>query len=256
MDTPVSTYRLQFNKLFTLDDAARIIPFLSDMGVTTMYVSPILKATPGSMHGYDICDHSQINPEIGGLEALKRMSAELQAHGMGLIVDFVPNHMGINERENTWWRDVLENGPSSQHARYFDIDWTPLKSELRDKVLLPILGEQYGVALDSGKLQIALSDDGSFSVRYYDRDLPLNPRQLFLLLGHNLDALKAAYPAEHPDLTEFLSILFHLEHLPDTEQTDMTSVSERSAAFTGGHLMVGQRQGFWQPHGGLLAASG
>lgn len=228
MDSPVSTYRLQFNKTFTLDNAAAIVPFLSDLGVTTVYGSPILKATPGSLHCYDICDHAQINPEIGGMDALLRLSGQLKTHDMNFIVDFVPNHMGINERENLWWRDVLENGPSSQHARYFDIDWTPLKAELRDKVLLPILGEQYGVALDSGKLQITFSDDGFFSLQYFDRDLPLNPRQLVILLGNNLDSLKAAHPAENPELTEFLSILFHLEHLPATEQTDMTSVSERS----------------------------
>jgi (1->4)-alpha-D-glucan 1-alpha-D-glucosylmutase len=225
---PVSTYRLQFNKEFTLDDAVRLLPFLNDLGITDLYASPILKATRGSMHGYDTCDHSQINPEIGGGEALQRLSAELRSRGMGLIVDFVPNHMGINERENMWWRDVLENGPSSQYARFFDIDWTPLKSELRDKVLLPILGEQYGVALDSGKLQIALSSEGFFSLRYFDRDLPLNPKQLSFLLGHNLDRLKAAYQEDSSELTEFLSVLFHLEHLPSSEHTDMTSVSERS----------------------------
>jgi (1->4)-alpha-D-glucan 1-alpha-D-glucosylmutase len=227
MHEPVSTYRLQFNKTFTLDDAARIISFLSDLGITDAYASPILKATPGSMHGYDTCDHTQINPEIGGSEALARLAAELRERGMGMVLDFVPNHMGINERENAWWRDVLENGPSSQHARYFDIDWTPLKTELRDKVLLPILGEQYGVALDSGKLQMALSAEGLFSLRYFDRELPLNPGQLGLVLRRNLDKLKASFPAESPELTEFLSILFHLEHLPHTEQTDMTSVSER-----------------------------
>jgi len=225
---PVSTYRLQFNKGFTLDQAADLAPFLDDLGITDIYASPILKATPGSMHGYDICDHSKINPEIGGSEALDRLSAELRSRGMGLILDFVPNHMGINEHENRWWRDVLENGPSSEYARFFDIDWTPLKSELRDKVLLPILGEQYGVALDSGKLQIALSSDGLFSLHYFDRDLPLNPKQLCILLRHNLDALKAAHPQESPALTEFLSILFHLEHLPSSDQTDMTSVRERS----------------------------
>jgi (1->4)-alpha-D-glucan 1-alpha-D-glucosylmutase len=228
MTSPVSTYRLQFNKTFGLDDAAKIAGFLSDLGVTEIYASPILKSTPGSMHGYDICDHSLINPEIGGSEALQRLSETLKAHQMGLILDFVPNHMGINERENAWWRDVLENGPSSQHARFFDIDWTPLKGELRDKVLLPILGEQYGVALDAGKLQISLSDEGIFSLRYFDRDLPLNPRQLSMVLGHRLDKLKAEQPADSPELTEFLSVLFHLEHLPATDQTDMTSVSERN----------------------------
>jgi (1->4)-alpha-D-glucan 1-alpha-D-glucosylmutase len=225
---PVSTYRLQFNKEFTLDQAAALTAFLDDLGITDIYASPILKATPGSMHGYDICDHSKINPEIGGSEALERLSVELRSRGMGLILDFVPNHMGINEHENLWWRDVLENGPSSEYARFFDIDWTPLKTELRDKVLLPILGEQYGVALDSGKLQIALSSDGLFSLHYFDRDLPLNPKQLCTLLRHNLDALKAAHPQESPAVTEFLSILFHLEHLPSSDQTDMTSVRERS----------------------------
>ncbi len=228
MDTALSTYRLQFNKDFTLDEAAHLVPYLSDLGISTIYVSPILKAAPGSVHGYDICDHSQINPEIGGLEALNRLSSELKARGMGLLFDFVPNHMGNNEIYNAWWRDVLENGPSSQYARYFDIDWTPLKSELRDKVLLPILGEQYGTALDDAKLQLALSEEGIFSLRYYDRDLPLNPRQLRPLLSHNLDKLKESLPADNPQLTEYLSILFHLEHLPATDQTDSASVNERS----------------------------
>jgi (1->4)-alpha-D-glucan 1-alpha-D-glucosylmutase len=225
---PVSTYRLQFNKTFSLDDAARVTPYLSDLGISEIYASPILMAAEGSMHGYDICDHSRINPEIGGSEALERMSGELVSRSMGLILDFVPNHMGINACANAWWRDVLENGPSSQYARFFDIDWTPLKRELHGKVLLPILGEQYGVALDSGKLQIQLSNNGLFTLRYYDRDLPLNTRELSILLGHNLDKLKTDFPADDSQLSEFLSILFHLEHLPPYQQTDMTSVSERS----------------------------
>ena len=190
---PLSTYRLQFNKDFTLYEAAALVPFLCDLGITDVYASPLLKVPPGSMHGYDTCDHSQITPEIGGAEGLERLSAQLRSRGMGLILDFVPNHMGINERENAWWRDVLENGPSSHYAHFFDIDWTPLKMELREKVLLPVLGEQYGTALDSGKLQIALSESGALSLRYYDRDLPLNPRQLGVLLRHNLDKLKAEY---------------------------------------------------------------
>jgi len=225
---PLSTYRLQFNKDFTLYEAAALVPFLCDLGITDVYASPLLKVPPGSMHGYDTCDHSQITPEIGGAEGLERLSAQLRSRGMGLILDFVPNHMGINERENAWWRDVLENGPSSHYAHFFDIDWTPLKMELREKVLLPVLGEQYGTALDSGKLQIALSESGALSLRYYDRDLPLNPRQLGVLLRHNLDKLKAEYAEESAELTEFQSILFHLEHLPSTTDTDMNSVSDRS----------------------------
>ena len=225
---PVSTYRLQFNKDFTLDDAAALVPFLYDLGITDLYASPLLKVPAGSMHGYDTCDHSQITPEIGGAEGLEKLSAQLRSRDMGLIVDFVPNHMGINERENAWWRDVLENGQASQYARFFDIDWTPLKPELRDKVLLPILGEQYGAALESGKLQLALSGNGALGLAYYDSNLPVNPRQLAVLLRHNLDKLKADYAEDSPEITEFQSILFHLEHLPSTTDTDMTSVSDRS----------------------------
>jgi len=232
---PVSTYRLQLNRNFTLLDAAAIVPYLSKLGVTEVYCSPILTATPGSSHGYDICDYSRVNRELGGAEpagpdagrhALDHFASCLHKHGMGLIMDFVPNHMGISESSNAWWRDVLENGPSSPFARFFDIDWHPLKRELRNKVLLPILGDQYGAALARGELQVVLRG-GLFSLRYFDHDLPLNPRQLQILLRHRMSDLAERLSPSDPQYTEFLSILFHLEHLPPYQETGAEAVENR-----------------------------
>src|SRR5215207_858623 len=127
---PCATYRLQFSQKFTFRDAETLIPYLHSLGVSDVYASPLLKALPGSTHGYDICDHSQLNPELGSPDDFKRFRAALQAHGMGLLIDIVPNHMGIGSTCNRWWTDVLENGPSSTYAHYFDIDWNPVKPEL------------------------------------------------------------------------------------------------------------------------------
>ena len=144
---PRATYRFQFHKDFTFRDARALLPYLQAMGISDVYASPIFRAAPGSMHGYDICDHNALNPEIGTPAEFDDFVSELHRLGLGLIVDFVPNHMGIAEPQNDWWMDVLENGPSSPYARFFDIDWQPLKRELENKVLLPILGDQYGRVL-------------------------------------------------------------------------------------------------------------
>ncbi len=210
---PVSTYRLQLSAGFTFADAAALAPYLSALGVGTCYCSPILAARHGTAHGYDVTDHSRINPELGGEDQLRAFAAALHEHGLGLLVDLVPNHMSTDPAANHWWRSVLENGPSSPFARYFDIDWAPVKDELLGKVLLPVLGDQYGVTLDRGELQVELRD-GAFALRYHDLDLPLNPRSLRPLLQHNLDALAEALGPNHPQLVEFQSVLFHLEHLP------------------------------------------
>ena len=144
---PLSTYRLQFNRDFRFADARRLVPYLHRLGVTHCYASPILKARSGSVHGYDIVDHNQINPEIGTEEEFRALAMELKAHGMGLILDTVPNHMGIGPGTNPWWQDVLQNGRASAHAEFFDIEWEPLKEELRNKVLLPILGSTSAFAV-------------------------------------------------------------------------------------------------------------
>ena len=150
---PIATYRLQLNHRFTLRQLEAVCPYLHTLGVTECYTSPVLTARAGSTHGYDICNHNAINPELGTLDDLRAVSDLLRGQDMGFVLDFVPNHMGIDPSTNHWWRDVLENGPSSAYARYFDIDWNPVKPELRDKVLLPILGEQYGIVLERGRLR-------------------------------------------------------------------------------------------------------
>ena len=135
------------------------MPYLARLGVGACYTSPYFTAAPGSTHGYDVCNHNEINPELGGDAAHRRLRrARFTAHGLGHIVDFVPNHMGISAGGNAWWHDVLENGPSSPTAKFFDIDWAPVKAELHAKLLLPILGDQYGHVLERGELQLEFRD--------------------------------------------------------------------------------------------------
>src|ERR1700757_2254099 len=153
--TPLSTYRLQFNSTFRFEDARKLVPYLAALGISHCYASPILKARSGSVHGYDIIDHTQLNPEIGTEDEFRQLVAELKAHGMALLVDTVPNHMGVGHGDNPWWQDVLQNGRTSAYADFFDIDWEPLKPELRNKVLIPILGSPYGDELEGGSIKLA-----------------------------------------------------------------------------------------------------
>ncbi|MCK7507799.1 MAG: alpha-amylase family glycosyl hydrolase [Desulfobacterales bacterium] len=133
---PLATYRLQFSRAFTFADAARLVPYLAALGISHVYCSPCFKARPGSRHGYDIIDHNAFNPEIGSAADFEQFVAVLKAHGMGQMLDLVPNHMGVLGADNGWWLDVLENGQSSAYAEYFDIEWNPVKEELRGKVLV------------------------------------------------------------------------------------------------------------------------
>ncbi len=223
---PVSTYRLQLNAGLTFAQAADVSAYLHRLGITDLYVSPSFKAAPGSPHGYDICDHTQLNPELGGDEGFATLAAALHKLDMGLVLDFVPNHMGADPAANPWWRDVLENGPSSPYARFFDIDWRPLKAELFDKVLLPVLGDQYGRVLERGELRVKF-DNGAFTLAYFEHCLPLNPRQMAPILSRDLDTLKAEMPNEAPELLEFQSILTALHNLPSYTETDPARIEER-----------------------------
>src|SRR6185436_2801822 len=150
---PVATYRLQLHKGFPFDAAAGVVRYLAELGITDLYTSPILQAAPGSQHGYDVVDHGSINAELGGEPAYERFSAALGAAGLGHVLDIVPNHMGL-ARGNSLWLDLLENGPSSQAARFFDVEWRPVKEELADKVLVPILGDRYGAVLEHGEIKL------------------------------------------------------------------------------------------------------
>ena len=172
-----ATARLQFHRDFTMDQAAELVPYFDKLGISHLYASPLLKARAGSTHGYDIVDHNTINQELGGEDALRRMVARLREHGMGLILDIVPNHMGVGGNDNAWWLDVLEWGRGSPYAEYFDIDWDPPDATLRGRLLAPFLGSSYGECLDNGELVLRFDEsDGRLFVGYHDHRFPVNPR--------------------------------------------------------------------------------
>jgi (1->4)-alpha-D-glucan 1-alpha-D-glucosylmutase len=223
---PVSTYRLQVHKGFPLHEAAAVVPYLAGLGIGACYTAPYFTAEPGSTHGYDVCNHNEINPELGGADGHAKFIAALKAHGLGHIIDFVPNHMGIGGNANLWWRDVLENGPSSPTAKFFDIDWAPTKAELHAKLLLPILGDQYGRVLERGELQLEFRD-GVLVLRYHEHELPINPRQAPRVYRLAVEPLTAELGPDNPHLHEFLSILASLENMPAYTEQDPVRIAER-----------------------------
>src|ERR1700710_2308724 len=173
---PIATYRLQLTENFDFDAAAAVVPYLKALGITHLYASPFLKARQGSTHGYDIVDHTKLNPELGGEAGFARLSQALKAHDLGLILDFVPNHVGVHFADNPWWLDVLEWGPVSPHAASFDIDWDMLPYRARGGVLLPIIGSSYGQALEKGEIELRYdADRASFSAWYFEHRLPIAP---------------------------------------------------------------------------------
>jgi (1->4)-alpha-D-glucan 1-alpha-D-glucosylmutase len=222
---PTCTYRLQFNRWFTFAEASEILPYLHELGVSDVYASPYFQASPESLHGYDIADHNKVNTAIGSRADYDALVAQLQTHGMGQVLDFVPNHVGIAHDRNAWWMDVLENGLSSQYAPYFDIEWQPLKTDLRNKVLLPILGDQYGRVLERGELQVRF-EEGTFYLLYGQRRLPVAPGTYRYILEVALENL-----AEYKDdnfYAELQSILTALEYLPKRTETDPKRIAERA----------------------------
>jgi (1->4)-alpha-D-glucan 1-alpha-D-glucosylmutase len=226
MRVPRATYRLQLGPRLTFDDAAGLLDYLHALGVSDAYTSPFLETATEGSHGYDVADHDRLRDELGGEPAFQRLAAALRARGMGLLVDVVPNHMGIAKNNNAWWLDVLENGPASPHAATFDIDWRPVKTELTDKVLLPVLGDQYGVVLDRGELKLIL-EDGRFLVRYFDTVLPLAPRTWARILGHRLDGLGASLGGEHADVVALKSLITWFATLPAHTEKDPARVAAR-----------------------------
>ncbi|HEX9324209.1 MAG TPA: malto-oligosyltrehalose synthase [Xanthobacteraceae bacterium] len=191
-DVPIATYRLQLSAGFGFDAAADLVPYLAALGVSHLYASPFLKARPGSAHGYDIVDHNALNPEFGGEAAFARLSQALARADLGLILDFVPNHVGIGGADNAWWLDVLEWGDGSPHAGSFDIDWDAPSS--RGRLLLPILGRPYGEALEAGEIVLKFAEtDGTFSAWYDPHRLPIRPD----VYPHLIRAVVAAAGAQH-----------------------------------------------------------
>lgn len=174
--TPRATARLQFHPGFTLDDAVSVTPYLSQLGISHIYASPITTARRGSTHGYDVIDPTRVNPELGGEAALGRLSEALRRHGMGLVLDIVPNHMAVGGGDNPWWLDVLKHGRASPYAQWFDIEWQPIEPGLAGKMLVPFLGGPYGEVLESGELTLRFDEGtGAFFVAYHDHRFPLSP---------------------------------------------------------------------------------
>jgi len=186
--TPLSTYRLQLHNGFTFDDAAKTAEYLKALGVSHVYCSPYLQAAPGSMHGYDVVDHEKLNEELGGEDGHLRFCRRLQELELGQVLDIVPNHMAIGPENRYWW-DVLENGPSSRFATWFDIDWHSAEVKLQNKVLIPVLGDQYGRILSAGQIKVE-QDTKLFHVRYIDNLFPLAPRSLWTVLSKAADYAK------------------------------------------------------------------
>jgi (1->4)-alpha-D-glucan 1-alpha-D-glucosylmutase len=189
---PRATYRLQFSREFGFKDALALVPYLAALGISHIYASPITEARPGSTHGYDIVNHNRLNPEIGTQDDFHALTATLHAHGMGLIVDVVPNHMGIGGQDNRWWLDVLEWGEASPFAENFDINWDAARPDLKGRVLLPVLGGQYGEILERGEIELRFdAEAGSFSFWYFDHRFPVSPSCYATILAAGPEKLAA-----------------------------------------------------------------
>ena len=224
---PGSTYRVQLTSNFTFDDAAGIVPYLRTLGITHLYASPFMKARRGSTHGYDIVDHNVLNPELGGEDGFNRLSATLKSHGLGLILDFVPNHMGVHYADNRWWLDMLEWGQRSPYAESFDIDWDMLPFRKKPGVLLPILGSSYGQALTQGDIQLKYdSSDGSFSAWYFGHRLPIAPERYSDILRSVAAQTQQGHTAAAKDL---LAIAEHYAG-PNNPGRDRASALKREIA--------------------------
>ena len=225
---PISTYRLQFNKHFTFKDALKIIPYLKEIGVSHCYSSPILWAKTGSLHGYDIIDHSKLNPEIGSHEDFNELVDLINKNKMGIILDIVPNHMGICCK-NKWWVDVLENGQASQYANFFDIDWKPIKKELSGKILVPILHDHYGNLLANGEFKLNFDrEKGKLKLLYFEHEFPINPSSYTLIMEHRINKLESALGHNNNNFLEYQSIMTVFKNLPKTHETDFEKTKERN----------------------------
>ncbi len=211
---PGATYRIQFSLNFRFTDARELVPYLRDLGITDLYASPRFQARKGSSHGYDVTDSQRVSSELGTEEEFEELVARLKQYGMGLLLDIVPNHMAATW-ENPWWRDVLENGPSSAYAGYFDINWHPATTKAaflqENKVLLPVLGDLYGNVLENQELVLKLDENGFF-VRYYDHRFPLDPCSYALILDRACE--RAAQDGGEPP-REMTSLAQAARRLPE-----------------------------------------
>jgi (1->4)-alpha-D-glucan 1-alpha-D-glucosylmutase len=226
---PVSTYRLQLNAGCNLEKVFELLPYLEQLGISDLYLSPLFRAREESSHGYDVVDPGAIDPAIGDLASFKRVAEEARSAGMGILLDVVPNHMGINDPGNAWWLDVLENGEGAYFAGFFDIDWRPAASALQDKILLPFLGEPFGKVLESGELRV-IYEDRRFQLCYGPRRYPLAPPTWTEILDIALlraDSHMSTNGRDSAAWTELQSIITQLRHLPPASRRDAAAMDER-----------------------------
>jgi (1->4)-alpha-D-glucan 1-alpha-D-glucosylmutase len=225
---PRATYRVQLNQRFGFRAAAELVRYLARLGISHCYFSPYLKTRPGSEHGYDVTDHSKLNPELGEPADYDALCARLAEHDMGQIADVVPNHIGIMGADGRWWLSVLEHGQASRFADYFDIDWRPVTPKLRDKVLVPVLGDQYGNVLLKGDLKLELDERrGDVGVRYYEHWFPLDPASYPLVFNPGRDSLPTGNAADRVAAIELESILRALQALPPHNSTGAAECQAR-----------------------------
>src|ERR1700760_2175356 len=236
---PTATYRLQLHKEFTFDDAAAIADYLHALGISHVYCSPYLQPAPGSKHGYDVVDPQRVNGDLGGAPAHERFSLRLGEVGLGQVLDIVPNHMSLG-KENRYWWDVLENGTSSRYASFFDIDWQPQEERLRDKVLVPILGDQYGKVLQSGGIKVVRRGN-RFQVECSGQTLPTSPTTLPVVLSRAAEYAKS-------DTLSFLAASFG--RLPQPEYVDRRTILARHrdkvVLFNLLERLCGEESGIWE----------
>ena len=211
MNIPTATYRIQFNPDFGFKDAAEIVGYLTDLGISCLYASPIFKARKGSSHGYDGVDPNRLNPQLGALTEFENLRRVLQKHAMSWLQDIVPNHMAF-DYDNRMLMDVLEKGPHSEYYRFFDIEWDHHDPGLRGRVLAPFLGKRYAECLQNGEIKLHY-DDAGFAVVYYDLKLPLRIESYLQILGYQIETLKATLGENQPDYICFIDILDSLESL-------------------------------------------
>jgi (1->4)-alpha-D-glucan 1-alpha-D-glucosylmutase len=226
---PLATYRLQFNKNFTFNDATKILDYLRDLGITAIYASPILTSRRGSGHGYDVTNPNRLDPDLGTEKDFDVLLNELEKRGMGMLLDIVPNHMAASS-ENPWWMDVLENGPDSAFSSYFDIDWHPPSRNLDNKILLPILGRPFGEALDSGEFKLGF-DHGKFQIAYFDSSFPLAPRTYRMVLSHRIGRLRNQLDENSAAYQEYEGIVAALGGISDRDTAPAESASDKRVRF-------------------------
>ena len=226
---PSATYRVQLNQDFRFADAIKILDYLHELGISDLYLSPILASRKGSGHGYDVTDPTRINPDLGTEEEFATLQTELQNRGMGLVLDTVPNHMAASA-ENPWWMDVLENGTQSAFAAFFDIEWHPHSRSLDGKILLPVLGRPFGEALDSSEIKLTFQE-GRFFFQYFDSLFPLTPRSYHAILEYRVDRLKEVLGEDAPAFQEYSGLLASFRDLAGADRRSAETPAERRLRF-------------------------